>query len=197
MSSNFRRDENESIPWTPVLRSLGFQNIELSKDKEDWTEGFDMVARRYAQGPLARFSLRRRTKPKSLDWLKQFTIRWKLFSGARTEKDKILDKILDGSAFPDYFCYGFTLADGFKPWVILRIANLRRMHEDGELQAAKVDEHWNLDKDPSFFHAFSLPKLVRCDPDLVWKSSPNHPGIPAIQTPTPSRHPPLHRQLKF
>ena len=59
--------------------------------------------------------------------------------------------------------------------VILRIANLRRMHEV-ETTGWKEGEHWTKDKDPSFFHAFSLPKPT-CDPDLVWKSSPFHPGI--------------------
>ena len=103
MRSDFGRKKNESIPWTPVLRGLGFQEIALATDYEDRVLGFDMVARRYPQGPLIRFSLR--SRPFNPSWLKEFTIRWKRPNGVRTEKDKILD----GSAFPDLLLLWFHL----------------------------------------------------------------------------------------
>ena len=186
MSSDYDRAANESRPWTPVLQGLGFRQIALATDDEDWAEAFDMVAR-------IRFALRTRTYPARLDYLQQFTIRWKRTSGALTEKDKMLD----GSDFPDYMGYGFISADGLNPWVILRVATLRRMHKAGELEATMVAEYRNNDEKQSVFRVFNLFQLVSLDSDLVLRSSPKHPGIPAAHAPTPSRHLPLPRQPRL
>ena len=187
MSSDYDRDVNERIPWTPVLRGLGFRQLELATDEEDWAEAFDMVAR-------IRFSLR--TRSPYLDkpaYHRQFTIRWRRTSGELTE----VDKMLEGRDWPDYKAYGFRSVDGLEPWVVLRVANLRALHKSGELEAAKADEKRNTDPKQSIFRAFWLDRLIRLDPDLLFASSPNHPGVPTIQAPTPSRHPPLPRQISM
>ena len=188
MSSDYDRAANESRPWAPVLGVLGFRQIELATDDEDWGEATDMVAR-------IRFALRTRNLyPGRPDYLQQFTIRWKRTTGALTEKDKMLE----GNDWPDYKGYGFRSPDGLEPWVILRVANLRRLHKSGELEAAREGkEKRNTDKKQSVFRAFRLPQLVRADPDLVWKASPKHPGIPVTQAPTPSRHSPLSHQIRM
>ena len=193
MSSDYDRGLNESRLWTPVLRSQGIDQIELSTDEEDWAEGFDMVGR-MPNGEDARFAVRsRKLYPDQPAYYRQFTIRWKRSSGAKTEKDKVLDR----ADFPEYMCYGFSSNGVLTIWVILSVCVLRRMHKAGQLEAAKAGELPNYDKKRSVFRAFWLPQLVRSDPDLVWKSSPSHPGIPAIPTPTSSRLPLLPRQLKL
>ena len=187
MRSDYDRGANESFLWTPVLRSQGFSQTELAKDNEDWAEAFDMVAR-------IRFALRsRKVYPGRPDYLRQFTIRWKRSSGALTEKDKLLD----GADFPEYMCYGFSSDGVLTTWAILRVHVLRRMYKAGQLDLAKAGEFRNTDIKQSTFRVFWLDKLVKGDPGLVWKSSPNHPGIPVTQAPTPSCHLPLTRQLRL
>ena len=186
MREDFDRDTNERLAWFPTLHRLGFRRLELSKDAVDQIEACDVKAE-------IRFALRVRAATDLPDYLEQFTIRWLRPSGVPTEKDKMLE----GADYPDYKGYGFRATDGLEPWVVLRVVNLRRLHRSGELDAAKVAEKRNYDKRGSTFRIFSLPKLVRADPDLVYKSSPNHPGIPAIQTPVPQRHQLLPRQLKL
>ena len=187
MSSDYDRAVNESLLWTPVLESQGVDQIELSTPEEDWTEAVDMVGR-MPDGQVARFGVRSRTLyPGRPDYLREFTIRWKRPNGVLTEKDKMLE----GKDWPDYMGYGFRSTDGLKPWVILRVAILRRLHKSVELDTAKEGDYQNHDGKRSTLRAFRLPELVRAEPDLVFKSSPNHPGIPGVQAPAPSRQPRL------
>ena len=187
MRTDFDRAKNESLPWSTVLLRLGFRRLTLSKDEEDLVEAFDMSSE-------VRFALRvRKAYPDRPDYLEQFTIRWKRPNGVRTEKDKMLE----GKDWPEYMGYGWHAAGSLDPWVLLRVAILRRLHQSGELEAAKVGDFLNHDKQQSTLRAFALPKLVCAYPDLVYTSSPSHPGIPAIQAPIPPRHPPAPRQLKL